>query len=677
MNRPVLRRLVLSLAGISCLWGAISAGQVQAVRREAVTVDASARGVQLLTTALELAQAEDWPRVTETLAELERLPAAELIEVEPRRVLSAAWAARVLAAQLPANITPSQRLRTEAVAREAFALAQTLTDEAALAEIWRRYPASAAAGEALNLQAELCWRTNQLDAAAALWNLLQPTGPPPPLDAAAPCRITTTTLSAVDLAARRCLLERFSGDAVAAEALRRQFERDHADAEGWLAGRRGVLREILNAELGAQTAVDDESHGGRAGVGRLLWRLPLREALPRGRGSQQPLLSAWRPPPVLPVVSGERLYWAESNTICGARLSDGQPLWPSGNQQRPHVLWDEPQADRYPYEYPYAGVLRREVTVSGDRLWALVGPPFSSVASRESRPVETQLVCLDVGAQEGKLLWSRRPEDSLPGGWRWSGSIGTDGERLYLPARCSRPAPAIGVACLSAADGTPLWFRHVAGLLREPPATLHLVTSDQVTLAYGRVYLAGDWGGVACLEGSTGNIEWLRRDEPLPGPPSRSFAGDMAAGPAALCHRGMIYTVQHDEHSLTALDAWTGALLWRQTLPGRVRQLAGARHGLLYAAGDQVWGVEARTGAVRWRFGFDDVEGAIAGDILLDGEHLYACTPEELWQLDALTGEPLRQLPLWGVYGTQGGHVVAAQGELLVVSPDEITAWER
>jgi outer membrane protein assembly factor BamB len=143
----------------------------------------------------------------------------------------------------------------------------------------------------------------------------------------------------------------------------------------------------------------------------------------------------------------------------------------------------------------------------------------------------------------------------------------------------------------------------------------------------------------------------------------------------AICHRGLVYSVAHDDRTVQALDATTGAIAWRQTLPGSLRHVAGVRAGVVAVAGAELWGLDVDSGNVRWRFGFHDVEGEFIGQGSIAGDCLYACTREELWEIDLATGAPTRRVPLREGYGMRGGHVVNAGDRLLIAAHEELAAF--
>ncbi len=603
----------------------VSAAPAQQVRRESVIAPMAEAANERLARVLELAASSEWERAAAVLRQMERLDADALVEVEPRRHVSVTLVVPLLRAQFPQSALVEDRAREEEQARARLVEAQRLDDPLKLEEVWRAFPSTRAAAEAVALQADLFEKQGQPDVAAARWRLLEPPAEETPIDPAAMLRIRTTHIPPAD-----------------------------------------------------RTAGSDEPDGAPAPrIGPPVWRVPAHEASESGRRSSPLELASRSPSTIVPLVQEGRVYLAENSSLRAVNVQDGRPVWPVDDGGRGDAVYGDPLEAEYAYQLPYTGELERWVAVAEGRLLAVVGAPFSVAAPLEPRMVESRLLSLDVATQEGKLQWRRTPREVLPDpAWRFSGPPLALGDRVWLSARRATPSMAIGVVCLNAADGTPLWFRQVAGLLHDPVRTSHLVTTDRLTVDTGRVYLAGDFGAVACLEGAKGRIDWLRRDDP-PGPAvSPESQASELPGRSALLHHGRLYSVGRDDVTVQSLDTVTGAREWGQAVETPLRQLVGVRAGRVVAAGEELWGLDVETGAVRWRVLGDDAGTPFLGQAVLDGNRLYACTAGELFVIDVATGAMVQRVPLWEEHGVRGGRLVLAEDRLLVASSEELVALE-
>lgn len=680
---------LLALLGGLAVTSAASAQRTGA-RDEAVAVQVSPSATRQLATAVNLLQSGEWDSALQTLQDLEARSPEALVEVEPRRAIRADLATQLLRAQLPANRLGAERARADALARDWYDEALLTDDPSLLQRILDRAASSSWSESACERLAHLAWRRGQLDRAAAHWKLLRPVSEPPAIDPAAPLQIAASRLSAADLLARRTLLEAFAGDRLRARDLLTEFETRFPDASGEIAGKQGQLRELLEEAIATDAARPlTPPHiwqtGGsvsRNAVSAVppaeltpVWRMPTsRIAL---SGTARPLREPTSQTAGLPVLWEGRLLLQEPGQLLALKTKTGRPAWPTGAARDSGAFWYTPEGEPGQLTLPVQGVPLRAPAISGSRGFALTGPQIAWEASQEPRAIESQLICFDLREQEGKLLWSLTPIESLPdAGWRFSGPPLAVGDRVFITTRRAAPQPEVGIACYDGADGTLIWFQTVCGLLATVPRRVHLVTGDLLAADGERLFLANDFGATVCVRQSTGALQWIQRDPPLPWRPPGAAPDLGIAGRSAVCHRGWVYSVRQDDATIQQLDAHTGAIAWERTVGSRVSQLIGAHGGVLIAAGDHLWGLAEDTGEIRWRAGFDDPEGAICGRGLIAGRSVLACTRDELLGVDLLTGALLRRVPLREAWGLEGGHLATAGDWLILSTPGELVGFQ-
>jgi outer membrane protein assembly factor BamB len=686
--RPVRRLAVLVVLAAAAT---PARPQGPAARRETVMLPFSATATRRLSSALELIAARQWDAALGALSELETRHAGELVEVSPRRALSAPLAARVIRAQLPDEALAALRRTIDAPAQEQLAAALRTGDRSLLLRLVEQSLASSSGDDAIAALAERAWEEGQLDHAAALWSLLDASAPPADqvIDPSAPLRVPTDALTPADLAARQILVNLFERDFLRAAEQQREFATKSPDAAGHLASRDGALHEILQSvreeARGWPLPMDatrweinggpsrNAATAGNAAPGARVWSVPFDSPASLPQVTRTPLLRARGTLASVPAVDGTRVFVQDERGIRAHRVEDGRPLWPTGASDDDGTIFGGASGDAPPLPVlPAVGQPVFAPSVEEGRLFAHVGWPISVAGSQEPRPLESRLIALDVDRREGKLLWSRTPVEALPPGeWRFSGPPLAAGDRVYVAARKARPEMAVGIACLDCETGETAWFQTIFGLLDEAPATFHRVTQDVLTFSPGRILLACDCGATACLDAATGRVQWLALDDPLPWTPANGSPGDTVSLRPAVVHRGVAYTVQHDDRTVQALDLATGAALWSAPLPSRIAQLVGVRGGLLFASGDQLWGLDIDNGSVRWRFGFDDVEGKAHGQALIAGPSVLWPTQEELFEVDLATGLPVRRIL---TLPDAAGNLSAAPGRLLMAGPRRLSA---
>jgi outer membrane protein assembly factor BamB len=154
------------------------------------------------------------------------------------------------------------------------------------------------------------------------------------------------------------------------------------------------------------------------------------------------------------------------------------------------------------------------------------------------------------------------------------------------------------------------------------------------------VWLSGD--GPVAVDLATGAKKWVcagLKDKPVPA---------LAQGYAPMwCHDGVLYVVS--QVSLYAIDASTGALLWREApvCVGRPIQFAWSDAGLVVrGAKYPAWGgfqgrpfldvLDPKTGKSAWRYPFKDLKAATSFE--MRGNRIIICADNELHAVSLATG---------------------------------------
>lgn len=682
-------RAVWLLAAVVASGDGSCLAQLQRVRSESIVVEVDAAATRQLRVALSHLASGDVESAARALEQFELRHADALVEVEPRRVVRGLLASQVVRARRLAAGAPLGSPRAAAQAEAWLADSRLSGDDDGLEQILHRAAAAPQAAPAAELLAERRWSRGDLDIAIAAWSLLDPGIVPEEINPAAALRLTGSPLTAADIAARILLAEAFDGDLLQARTLLDRFRSLHPEAPGELAGRRGVWTELLESELAAIVSNQEgcaanvmagasATHGESSGeffLGEIAWKTSLQPlGVIRGwSGGGMLWRSGW--PTIRPLVTGPRLFVQDADGLRGLDLGGGGPAWPAATDDDRGVI-DGGQEWTRPPLLPVHGEPRWAPSAAAGRLFALVGWPIAFRAATEPRAVETRLQCYDVERQEGRLLWSRAAAEVCPDdAWRFSGPPLATAGAVSIVVRRGAPDVALGVVTLDAATGELRWFQTICGLLLSPPPGVHIATSDMLVTSWGRLLVAGDFGATACLDGDSGEVQWVARDEPAPWTLFPEASQGPVGGRPALCRRGRVHAVEQDDRTLVQRDLWTGATLWRRQVDTPLAQIVGVRGGVVVAAGRQLWGIDFQTGLLLWKFGYEDPAGAIAGDALIAGSTVWASTHEELFGIDLASGAIVHRLPLRAAFGATGGTLVRGPGRLLVVSGDELAAF--
>ncbi len=667
-----------------------AAGQPVAGARTQVTLNISQTATRRYVSILQAIEQQEWVTVRTALEELQRRHVGELVQVRERLGIDGALLAKSLRLRLPDDVLSPWGLSVDGLAAQQLAEALQADDLQGLGQVLYEYPASKSAAQAATAIIELEARTGHLDRATAVLNLLASSESRAVFEPGLQWRIRAEPATAALLEARRILLTSLSADPLDARRRLASFIEAHPEASGQLAGRHGRLHDILEHELrllenlhdGAPwvrppPAAHNRVIAGRISTGVPLWTVPHSKPLPVTQLTQTPPLSRNNPPTSLPAIWGDGVFLQDLHSIRALSLTDGTPLWATQDDAGTATIFrDRPNEQTVPVRPSLGDIVLRPAVEDG-QLVARLGWPFSVQAAREPRLLDSRLVCLDVDQQQGKLLWSVHESEALPaeGQWRWSGPPLLAGGLVFIAARKSRPSMEVGMQCLDAATGQPVWFTTVCGLLEEPPSGYHLATSDLPTVANGRVYLAGDFGATAALESRTGRLEWVAADPPRPWTPGTSFPdSERPLRPAVSCS-GVLYSVASDDRTITARDALTGELLWSRPVPDTIAGIIGCRAGMVLIGGRRAWALDRTTGDIHWKFGSTHAAAAGTGGALLTSERLFWPVRNGLFEIDLGTGTAMSFVPLHGGYGLQGGALTTAGKRLLITAPDHISCW--
>jgi outer membrane protein assembly factor BamB len=145
------------------------------------------------------------------------------------------------------------------------------------------------------------------------------------------------------------------------------------------------------------------------------------------------------------------------------------------------------------------------------------------------------------------------------------------------------------VNALNATTGSHIWSYKTAGEILNAPA-----------VANGLVYVTSGPGIVYALNAATGAVVWQKQFGVTIGPP-RSLAGSLGGQAVA---NGVLYVgIQRgpNVYDLYALDAGTGAVIWKKAAATHYRETPAVANGIVYVVSDKLYALNASTGAVIWQ----------------------------------------------------------------------------
>lgn len=307
-----------------------------------------------------------------------------------------------------------------------------------------------------------------------------------------------------------------------------------------------------------------------------------------------------------------------------------------------------------------------EIILADGEAYTVLGHFFSS----GTRGGDGSVVRFD--PTNGTDRWSIRPDrmddDPQLEGADPAGPPIVVGDLLVLPLRkaTARLETIDMVLAIDRADGAFRWVRTIASSGKMRSSTGRPLA--RVAELDGDVIVASAAGAIARLDGATGDIQWLRRDEvPLRMSFNAGFSWQIAT--PVVCERGIAFIDAARRH-WALLDPETGELLlrrpigagtiagaasWLMTLPRRDRG-----GDLLLAIGtndviaidpavpdERVWSLRQRFSETGLSFGTQLMSG-VRGRIFQVEDGIVVPVVDCLYVVDGATGDPARLLDMPG-----------------------------
>lgn len=674
MRRLLCRLLALWLGLASTPMPAqlVSAKSSQA----AMTLDLDSAVTKRLASIEDFLAEKQWDSVATLLRQTQAEKPDKLVAIAPGWYVSVARFCQCQAALLPAAALAAYRQQMDATAKKWFDDAERLPivdssrQRAAWLRIVRQAFASSSADEALARLAEQSFEQADYTAARTYWELLLPAARS--LRSAAGLGLLRHPDPSSDVAqirAQLVLCSLFERDEVRAGRELAAFRKLHGNATGRLAGREGSLAELLTS-LADGPRSDRLPSAATPSLDRRHWSVEL------------PSNSASDDGVIIPVIVGKTLFATNGESVFAFETANGRPKWSetSESAQDSHAAVIHALADPIAPKLPISGRPRHSLSVRGGRLYARLGTPITGKAKQETNS-HSELVGLDVGAGEGKLVWRVAAEDvdpqdplSAASPWCFEGSPVADSERVFVVLRRSLPQEQINVACFDADTARLLWNRKVGITVASTQEAVNSASCLQLTVAEDSVFLSTDAGAITALDTHDGVIRWVRTyasDAIL-----TSHDGRRDGHTPPVYHDGVLYVAPLDSDLLLAIHAESGLLLWQREWPDPLEQVLGVARNTLIVQGRSLWGVTLATGEPAWpnrRVGHDDPEGTSFGQGTLIGDEVWWPNRDELIVVDAGTGRITRRIVLRASLGLTGGNLTAFGTSLVVSRGSQLT----
>lgn len=651
--------------------------------QEAMTLDLDSAVIKRLASLEDLVADAQWDALATLLMQTQAEKPDKLIPVSEGWYVSVLRYCQCQAALLPPPGLSAYRRQVDAAAKRSLEDADRqlmfarLAQRAAWLKIVRQQFASSFADDALSRIAEQSFEDGDFATARTYWEMLLP--PPGPLRSAAGLgllRYPDSSADAAQIRAQLLLCSLFRGDRTRAATELTALRTLHGNAVGRLAGREGSLVD-LSPSLAESTHAEPSRRASTLLVDRPLWSV----VLPSPTGQAEGAIAASDAEDCFPVVAGDTLFVSNGESIFAFDALTGHARWSErpATDKNPQAAIIHSLADPIAPKLPIRGRPIHSLTVRGDRLYARLGTPITAKAKDETN-AHSELVGLDIGQAEGKLVWrvaaeEIESEDPLTEGspWCFDGCPVADSERVFVVLRRSLPQQQINVACFDAATTRLLWNRKLGVTVVSADETANSTSHLQLTLAEDSVFLTTDAGTIAALDAHDGTIRWLRTY------PSDAILAQRDRRPghtSAVYQEGVLYSAPLDSNILMAIHAESGLLLWRREWPDPIQYVLGVSHSTLVVQGRSLWGVELATGEPAWplrQVGHVDPEGHSCGRGALVGNNVWWPNQEQLLVVAADSGDIKRRLELREAIQVLGGHLSISESSVIISRGNQLT----
>ncbi len=644
--------------------------------QEAMTLDLDSAATKRLASIEDFVAEKQWDAVATLLRQTQSDKADKLVAISPGWYVSVARFCQSQAALLPMPGLIAYRRQTDATSKKWLDDIQDQRgldpsrQRAAWLRIVRHGFASSSADEAIVRLAEQSFERADYAAARTYWELLLPASGS--LRSAAGLgllRHPDPSCDAAQIRAQLILCSLFEKDLERVAQELAAFRRLHGNSAGRIAGREGMLVDLLSSMIADQLA-DTSQATETYSLDRQVWTVELPSRSLAGVGE------------MIPIIVGETLFVSNGESVIALDATSGRPRWlePADSAPDPRASVIYSLADPIAPKLPIDGRARHSLSANGNRLYARLGTSITGKAKQETNS-HSELVGLDVGIGEGKLVWRIAakeidPQDplSVASPWCFEGAPAVDSQRVLVVLRRSLPQEQLNVACFDAETARLLWNRKVGITVASTEEAVNTTSHLELAAAEDSVFVSTDAGAIAALDAHDGAIRWVR-----------TYVSDAVLSPGEgrrdghtppIYHDGVLYVAPLDTNLLMAIHAESGLLLWQHQWPDSIRYVLGVARNTLVVQGRSLWGVALATGEPAWpnrRVGNEDPEGFSSGRGALIQDDVWWPNRDELIIVAAGSGQITRRIVVRELLELSGGHLTAFGASLAISRGAQLT----
>ena len=369
-------------------------------------------------------------------------------------------------------------------------------------------------------------------------------------------------------------------------------------------------------------------------TGTVIWKLPVEAFAPR-----ESVAIAYGNLYMIPgsVTKAVDSISGEEYDTAGQVWAFGPQSWPMWRQNPAHsaVAQSGPTNLTLLWNFTTGGAVASSPSMADGRVY------FGSQ--------DKNVYSLDAG--NGSFIWK------FPTNSRIESSPAVSNGKVYI-------GPDDGnVYCLNANDGSLIWKKSVGGYIEANFASLVRLKSSP-TVVGGRVYVGSLDKNVYCLNAVSGDIIWTYKT-----------LGYITSSPAVVDGALYITSQEPDAGALYKLDASSGDLVWKKTLPYYVTLGGGTdMHGSPVVADGMVivssnmgayYAINVATGEIEWTFRDEAARELIVCSPVYHNGEVFLIDKYSIVSVNAKNGQPL-----WSTFLNEELYVspTYADGKLYVVT---------
>ena len=648
-------------------------------------------------------EGEHWEEAVDILQQISTRFGDQLIQVDTNHYVNVRTFCHLKISRLPPPFLKVYRSRVDPLAEEWFQQSMQQSSHQLLERILEEAFCSSWGDNALWLLGELCFEQGSPRKAENYWKQLKGL-PSSDLDLKHGLVYPDTSFAPAALEARLilCLIATDRSQ----EALTRlnSFRSQFPHAKGFLAGTNGPLADTLSTLLKntvkwlpEQTDSDWPTFAGNfqrnkllpfpIEIGALSGKIKLNNPIVTGtqNGGFRRVRSTLselpnKPLAWFPAISNEQLVLNNRGIIQSFDLSTCQELWastlseqetkrtPTSRRRRSTNRWARFPARPSSPSYT--------LTVHQGRIYTSNPPVVQPRNTNRFRTRQTvsSIECRDL-REEGKLLWSISPPES---DLIFAGSPVIHEDKLFVALRRNGPNSQILVACYDEPDRDLQWIRFVcqasdSGFRPHTRQTL-------LTYLSGHIYVNTNLGSVASINATNGTLDWVFTYDRSIVTKKGNFSSvtdDTRDPTPCLVEQDIVLAAPSDTSLLFALHAGTGTPVWKTDLLSDVEHLLGVVQNQLIVSGRRLYSININTGELSWHFpDSNDPSSRGYGRGIISNGLIYWPLREEIRVFHPQSGRQPLRLPL-KIHGETGGHLMVADGFLVIVQSDEIVVFSH